>query len=137
MIFGGVNTVTDRAMLEGFIDILGPFNPAGVLNESYNNGDGPLMGTYPFENRVARMGSFKAPQLREVELTGPYCHSGGKLTLRQVVDFYVRGGDSPITNATHRDFNIINQNFEVQSNLIEAEKVALVDFLLELTNERV
>jgi len=85
---------------------------------------------------VGRMGSFKAPQLRNVELTGPYFHNGGKLTLRQVVDFYTRGGDFPISNAAHRDFNLVNMNIEIQSNLSEAEKVALVDFLLELTDER-
>jgi cytochrome c peroxidase len=136
-IFSGLNTLTDTAMLEGFLDTLGPFNPAGKLNESLNNGDSPLMGTWPIVNRVGRMGSFKAPQLREVELTGPYFHNGGKLTLRQVVDFYARGGDFPMTNAEHRDFNIMNLNIEVQSNLNEAEKVALVDFLLELTDDRV
>ena len=136
-VFGGINTRTDVAILEGFVDTLGPFNPAGVLNESYNNGESEQMGTWPIVNRVARMGSFKAPQLREVGLTGPYFHNGGKLTLRQVVDFYARGGDFPITNEEHRDFNIINQNIEKQSNLTEAEKVALVDFLLELTDERV
>ena len=59
------------------------------------------------------------------------------LTLRQVVDFYARGGDFPITNAEHRDFLLTNLNLEVQSNLSEEEKVALVDFLLELTDERV
>jgi hypothetical protein len=42
-----------------------------------------------------------------------------------------------MSNATHRDFNMVNQNVEVQSNLSEAEKVALVDFLLELTDDRV
>ena len=136
-IHAGINTLTDIAITEGFIDVLGPFNPAGVLNESYNNGDGPEMGTWPMVNRVGRFGSIKAPQLREVELTGPYFHNGGKLTLRQVVDFYVRGGDYPITNAEHRDFNIINLSLEKQSNLTEEEKVALVDFLLELTDDRV
>lgn len=133
---GMVNTLTDIAMLEGFVDTLGPFNPAGILNESYNAGEGQLMGEWPNVNRVGRMGSFKAPQLRDVELTGPYFHNGGKLTLRQVVDFYVRGGDFPLTNAAHRDFNMVNMDIEVQSNLTEAEKVALVDFLLELTDER-
>jgi hypothetical protein len=134
---GMVNTLTDIAMLEGFVDTLGPFNPAGILNESYNVGEGELMGTWPNANRVGRMGSFKAPQLRDVELTGPYFHNGGKLTLRQVVDFYIRGGDFPLTNFAHRDFNMVNMDIEVQSNLTEAEKVALVDFLLELTDERV
>ncbi|HEY6000552.1 MAG TPA: hypothetical protein VI078_14800, partial [bacterium] len=95
-----------------------------------------MMGTWPDPNRVGRLGSFKAAQLRNVELTGPYFHNGGKLTLRQVVDFYVRGGDFPISNAEHRDFNLTNQNIEIQSNLNEDEEVALVDFLLELTDER-
>jgi cytochrome c peroxidase len=133
---GMLNTLTNIAMLEGFLDTLGPFNPAGINNESLNMGDVTLMGTWPVANRVGRMGSFKAPQLRNVELTGPYFHNGGKLTLRQVVDFYTRGGDFPITNAEHRDFNMVNMNVEVQSNLSEPEKVALVDFLLELTDER-
>ena len=135
-VFSGLNTLTDIGMLEGFLDTLGPFNTAGVLNESLNMGDTTLMGTWPNVNRVGRMGSFKAPQLRNVELTGPYFHNGGKLTLRQVVDFYSRGGDFPLTNAAHRDFNMVNMNVEAQSNLSEAEKVALVDFLLELTDER-
>jgi len=95
------------------------------------------MGTWPVVNKVNRFGSFKAPQLREVELTGPYFHNGGKLTLRQVVDFYVRGGDFPVTNSNHRDFNILNLNAELQSDLSEDDKVALVDFLLELTDDRV
>jgi hypothetical protein len=136
-VFAGLNTLTDTAMREGFIDTLGPFNNAAIMNESMNVGEAPQMGTWPMVNRVGRFGSFKAAQLREVELTGPYFHNGGKLTLRQVVDFYVRGGDFPITNANHRDFNMVNQNIEVQSNLNEAEKVSLVDFLLELTDDRV
>jgi hypothetical protein len=136
-VFSGFNTLTDTPMLEGFLDNIGPFNPAGILNEGLNLGDSAQMGSWPVVNRVGRAGSIKAPQLREVELTGPYFHNGGKLTLRQVVDFYSRGGDFPVTNAQHRDFNIINLNIEVQSNLTEEEKVALVDFLLELTDDRV
>ena len=141
---GMVNTLTDVAMIEGFMDTLGPFNPGNVAAEvlnfgGFSNRPGDMsaqMGTWPNVNRVGRMGSFKAPQLRNVELTGPYFHNGGKLTLRQVVDFYTRGGDFPISNAAHRDFNLVNMNVEIQSNLSEAEKVALVDFLLELTDER-
>jgi hypothetical protein len=95
------------------------------------------MGTWPNVNRALRNGAFKAPQLREVELTGPYFHNGGKMTLRQVVDFYAHGGDFPMTNATGRDMMIANLNIEVQSNLSEEEKVALVDYLLELTDDRV
>jgi hypothetical protein len=132
----GINTLTDVAMLEGFIDVLGPINPAAIKNEGLNMAETELMGTWPTPNRVLRDGAFKAPQLRDIELTGPYFHNGGVLTLRQVVDFYVRGGDFPLTNAEHRDFLLTNLNLEVQSNLSEEEKVALVDFLLELTDER-
>ena len=133
----GINTLTDVPMLEGFLDAIGPFNPAAIKNEALNMSQSELEGTWPTPNRVLRDGAFKAPQLRDVELTGPYFHNGGILTLRQVVDFYSRGGDFPISNEQHRDFLLTNLNLEVQSNLNEDEKVALVDFLLELTDERV
>ena len=38
-------------------------------------------------------GMFKTPNLRNVELTGPYFHTGSKATLEQVIDFYTFGGD--------------------------------------------
>ena len=38
-------------------------------------------------------GAFKTPSLRNVELTGPYFHTGSKSTLEQIVDFYTSGGD--------------------------------------------
>jgi hypothetical protein len=68
----------------------------------------PSQGTWPVANRVLRDGAFKAPQLRNVELTGPYFHTGSYLTLRQVVDFYFRGGDFPISNAENRDPHIVD-----------------------------
>jgi cytochrome c peroxidase len=43
--------------------------------------------------RLAVDGAFKVPILRNVGLTPPYFHNGGTATLRQVVDFYNRGGD--------------------------------------------
>jgi cytochrome c peroxidase len=69
-------------------------------------------------------GEFKVPTVRNAELTGPYFHSGKYLTLRQVVDFYDRGGDVP--------------NDELDAlGLSEDEKTALVDFLLALTDDDV
>jgi cytochrome c peroxidase len=79
-----------------------PNNQSGVTG----NFEFPVHGTWPVPNRVIRDGAFKAPPLRNVEMTGPYFHTGGFLTLRQVVDFYMRGGDFPITNAEGRDPNI-------------------------------
>lgn len=94
-------------------------------------------GTFPNPNRVARMGSFKVPQLKNVELTGPYFHNGGALTLRQVVDFYSRGGDFPVTNASDRDPLIVDLHVNFGALFTETDKAALVDFLLSLTDARV
>jgi hypothetical protein len=134
---GMVNTLISAPLLEGLVDTLGPFNPAGVIGETYNMSPEMLMGTWPVVNRVGFMGSIKAPGLRNVELTGPYFHNGGKLTLAQVVDFYSRGGDFPTTNAIHRDFNIVNLELDIQAQLNPEQEVALVDYLLTFTDERV
>jgi cytochrome c peroxidase len=42
---------------------------------------------------IAVDGAFKVPGLRNVELTPPYFHNGGYLTLESVIQFYSRGGD--------------------------------------------
>ncbi|WP_429886157.1 cytochrome-c peroxidase [Geoalkalibacter halelectricus] len=84
--------------------------------------------------RVAVDGAFKTPGLRNVELTGPYMHNGGMATLMQVVDFYVRGGDFREANMANLDPAIIDI---VGMKNAPAEKEAMVDFLLALTDERV
>ena len=83
------------------------------------------------------MGGAKVPSLRNAELTGPYFHNGGKLTLRQVVNFYAHGGDFPITSGPNRDFNVVDLDHEIQTVLGPADRVALTAFLLSLTDERV
>ena len=134
---GGLNTQTSAPIQDGFLDVLGPFNPNADLNQQLNRADGPLMGTFPTVNRVGRMGNAKVPPLRNVELTGPYFRNGGKLTLRQVVNFYAHGGDFPITNGAQRDFNIVDLDNDAQSILQSPDRIALTDFLLSLTDERV
>jgi cytochrome c peroxidase len=56
--------------------------------------------------RTSSMGAFKVPGLRNVALTAPYFHNGGQLTLRQVVEFYNRGGDFREANSQFVDFEI-------------------------------
>lgn len=48
------------------------------------------------ENSPIYRGSFKTPTLRNVALTSPYFHNGSYSSLRQVVDFYHRGGGAGI-----------------------------------------
>jgi cytochrome c peroxidase len=52
----------------------------------------------PVIDRQAIHGNFKAPNLRNAKFTGPYFHNGDSATLRQVVEFYTRGGNFPNTN---------------------------------------
>jgi cytochrome c peroxidase len=83
----------------------------------------------PFSNTdaVVADGHFKAPTLRNVELTAPYMHNGGMLTLEQVVDFYSRGaGDD---NPQIPRLPVLN--------LTPENKAALVAFMKGLTDERV
>ena len=73
-------------------------------------------------------GTFKTPGLRNVALTAPYFHNGGQLTLRQVVDFYSRGGD----------FHNAEQDQQVKNlALSDQEKDQVVAFLEALTDPRV
>ena len=81
--------------------------------------------------RAAVDGAFKTPGLRNVELTAPYFHNGGQLTLEQVVDFYNRGGDFHEQNIDNLDADIQNLNLSAE------EKAGLVAFLKSLTDDRV
>ena len=81
--------------------------------------------------RIAADGAFKTPGLRNIELTAPYFHNGGQLTLRQVVDFYNRGGD-------FHENNIDNLDADIQDlGLSEEDKTSLVAFMVSLTDDRV
>jgi cytochrome c peroxidase len=85
-------------------------------------------------SRIAADGAVKTPGLRNIELTGPYMRNGGMITLMQVVDFYVRGGDFREANLADLDPEI--NDIEALKN-DPARKTEMVDFLLALTDERV
>ena len=85
----------------------------------------------PAFQRVAVDGAFKTPGLRNAELTGPYFHNGGMATLRQVVQFYNRGGNFCSFNLKDLDPTI------KPLGLTAAQEEQLVDFLVSLTDERV
>ncbi len=107
--FGNALSETQLALLGTFKQLLGS-DPNTTVSPS---------------DLIVKNGSFKAPGLRNVELTAPYFHNGGYLTLRQVVDFYNRGGD------------FRQQSALAPLGLTEAEKDDLVAFLKGLTDERV
>lgn len=81
--------------------------------------------------RVAVDGAFKTPGLRNIELQGPYFHNGGVATLREVVDFYDRGGNFCRFNRVDLDPDI------TQLGLSDGAKENLVRFMVSLTDDRV
>ena len=82
-------------------------------------------------SRIAVNGAFKTPTLRNIALTAPYFHDGSALTLKQVVQFYNRGGNFAKENIADLDADI------QPLGLTEKEQDALVAFMESLTDERV
>jgi cytochrome c peroxidase len=71
--------------------------------------------------------AYKTPSLRNVALTAPYMHDGSIATLREVIEFYDRGGiDNPGKDSLLQPLH-----------LTLAEKQALEAFLQTLTGENV
>jgi len=95
--------------------------PATVAAEMKKHEQGRLL--------AAIKGAFKIPSLRNVELTGPYMHSGGMKALEEVIDFYDRGGNA--SNIHHFATGVFTHGFTPQ------QKADLVAFLKGLTDERV
>jgi len=74
-------------------------------------------------------GAFKSPNLRNVELTGPYFHTGGAATLEQVLEFYGRNGDVPAGGNLGPGIGNVRLN--------QQERAQIVEFLKALTDDRV
>ncbi|HET9650692.1 MAG TPA: cytochrome c peroxidase [Usitatibacter sp.] len=95
--------------------------------------DPTLLAPVTPDTRVVADGAFKTPGLRNVALTAPYDHNGGQLTLRQVVEFYARGGDFHEANIDNLDPDMDG----ILGGMTQFETDALVAFLEALTDERV
>jgi cytochrome c peroxidase len=83
---------------------------------------------------IAVDGAMKVPGLRNVELTAPYFHNGGFLTLAQVLEFYSRGGDVRPQHSLDGSLEIAPLNILTNT---PGELLALEAFLRALTDERV
>jgi cytochrome c peroxidase len=98
-------------------------------------GDGIPAAPLSCSDAIANYGDVKTPGLRNVALTAPYFHNGGQLTLEQVVEFYNRGGDFPLSSdepLCPPSINLVNcfMDPNVQPLLLtQQEKTDLVDFL--------
>jgi cytochrome c peroxidase len=99
----------------------------------------PNRGVFELTGRPADMGRFRAPSLRNVELTAPYMHDGSMATLEQVVDHYAAGGrvipDGPLAGDgranPHKDPLVAG------IDLTARDRADLVAFLETLTDRSV
>jgi cytochrome c peroxidase len=110
-----------------------------LLTINYPNlGDLGAIPPISLGERTSVQGAFKVPDLRNVELTAPYFHNGGQSTLRQVVEFYNRGGDFHDHVGTD---GVPQDRFMAlgigRLELTDDEIDAIVLFLRTLTDERV
>ena len=89
-----------------------------------------------FTEAASDMGKFRAPSLRNVEVTGPYMHDGTMGTLEEVLDFYAAGGRN-ITSGPNAGDGRANPNKDgliTLINLSTQDKADLVAFLKTLTD---
>jgi len=77
--------------------------------------------------KAASRNAYKIPNLRNVELTGPYMHNGSMATLEQVLEFYARGGNH--STPGKQILSLLPDRSFASSNII--------DFLKTLTDDRV
>ncbi|XDD49115.1 MbnH family di-heme enzyme [Leptospira sp. WS92.C1] len=101
-------------------------------------GDYPAgnQGLYEATQIAADKGKFRAPSIRNVELTAPYMHDGSIDTLENVVEHYNAGGREITTGPNIGDgrLNPNKNNFVFAMGLTAGEKTDLVNFLKSVTD---
>lgn len=113
------------------------FHNNGLYNIG-GTGDYPLnnRGLWEFTQRPADMGRFRAPTLRNVELTAPYMHDGSIATLEEVLDHYSRGGrlikEGPLAGDGAK--SPFKSELIVGFSLTEQEKQDVIAFFQSLTD---
>lgn len=99
----------------------------------------PNRGVFELTGNPADMGRFRAPSLRNVELTGPYMHDGSMKTLEEVVAHYARGGRLISSGPLAGDgaLNPFKDPLLTGLTLTERDQADLVAFLGTLTDRAV
>jgi cytochrome c peroxidase len=82
------------------------------------------------------MGMFRAPSLRNVEVTAPYMHDGSIATLDEVLSFYAAGGRviSSGPNAGDGRASPLKSDLVTLIDLSAQEQADIVAFLRTLTD---
>jgi cytochrome c peroxidase len=114
-----------------------PFHNNGLYNIDGMGGYPPNnTGIFAITNVPSDMGSFKAPTLRNIELTAPYMHDGSIATLDGVIDHYAAGGRT-ITEGPYAgdgSKNPFKSGFIRGFQLTDQERQDVLNFLKSLTD---
>jgi len=91
-------------------------------NTGVSWGKEPLdLGRFDVTKRDEDRGRFKTPTLRGVAHTGPYMHDGSIKTLREVIEFYNRGGGrNPNLDTAVQPLNLSSDDIDNLIALLEA-----------------
>ncbi len=114
-----------------------PFHNTGLYNVG---GTGafpePNRGVFELSARATDMGKFRAPSLRNVEVTAPYMHDGSVATLAEVLKFYAAGGRQITSGPYAGDgrANPFKSDLVTLIDLSEQEQSDIVEFLKTLTD---
>ena len=88
------------------------------------------LGRYELFKTEQRKGMFKTPTLRNIALTAPYMHNGVYATLKEVLNFYNKGGGAGL------GFNVPHQTLPFDKlDLSEQEIQDILAFLNTLSDE--
>ncbi|PWK50067.1 MbnH family di-heme enzyme [Pleionea mediterranea] len=114
-----------------------PFHNTGLYNSNEK-------GQYPIDDGLYEVtldhndhGRFRAPTLRNIEVTAPYMHDGSIDTLEQVIEFYAAGGRLIEEDEFQGDGrkNPLKSPFVKGFEITEEEKNDLIAFMQSLTDQ--
>lgn len=102
------------------------YHNLGVGMEGWEKDESKVdWGRYVVTKNEKDKGAFKTPTVRNAALTGPYMHDGSQKTLREVVDWYAKGGHA----------NPWLSDKVKKLDLTEQDKQDLVAFMEALTSD--
>jgi cytochrome c peroxidase len=139
---GGFNFTQSTSHEKQLIDRR-PFHNTGLYNVNYTNQNEksgyPLHDTGLAEiSTLSRdNGRFRAPTLRNIEVSAPYMHDGSMDNLSDVIDFYAAGG-RVITSGKYKGdgrINPLKSQFIKGFTITIKEKNDLIEFLKTLTDQ--
>ena len=115
-----------------------PFHNTGLYNiDGAGSYPADNTGLIAFTRESTDMGRFRAPSLRNVEVTAPYMHDGSVATLEGVVRFYEAGGRNIVAGPHRGDGrkNPFKSGLVSGFTLSDEERSDLLEFLKSLTDQ--